>query len=61
MAQRNLKHPDAELDALGHGGERRQRGQRIECRPTAAHRIPDPNTRKPAGLDAASVFGHAAQ
>ena len=37
VAQRHLQHPDTELDPLGHRGECRQRGQRIEGRPAAAH------------------------
>ena len=51
VAQRHLQHSDAEFDARGHRGKRGQAGQRIERRPTPAHRIPDPN----AGKSAASI------
>ena len=61
VAQRQLQYADAELDPLGHRGERRQFDQRIEGGPPAPQRIPDPDPGEPGGLDAAGILGGAAQ
>src|SRR5260370_12236806 len=55
VAQRDLQHRGAELDALGCGGQHPESDERVEGRPAAAERIGDPDPGKPPPFDAAAA------
>src|SRR5271157_3302338 len=59
IAQRELQYADPELDPPRHRGERGQYLERVERRPAAAHRIPDPDAGKSSGFDLAGEIGDA--
>src|SRR5262249_38097915 len=59
VAQRKLQHADPELDLGRYRGERCQNLKRIECRPSAAQRIPDPDAGKAAGFGLPAIVRDA--